>query len=202
MSEQLIDLAWTTVAAGGYAAGSGVLNVPSTSVGSGALPFPITGVFSVSISDPTTRIVKTLLKVTAVNSPTQWAVVSIAGLDVNCVIGDLVEAVQDKRAQQARGVIGTVVFSASGGVIGNLVVAGVIANVVRAATGAYNITFTATQANYTISVICNNNNAGDAFCFLGGVDTTPPGSGFGIACVLSPSTLFDPDLVMITIHKF
>ncbi len=100
-AEQLVDLAYTTVAAGGYTAGSGVLNVASTSTGSGALPFPLTEVFSVSISDPTTRIVKTLLKVTAINSGTQFATASIAGLDVNALVGDLVEAVQDKRSLMA-----------------------------------------------------------------------------------------------------
>ncbi len=100
-AEQLVDLAYTTVAAGGYTGGSGLLNVASTSTGSGALPFPATGVFSVSISDPTTRIVKTLLEVTAINSGTQFATASIAGLDVNAVVGDLVEAVQDKRSLTA-----------------------------------------------------------------------------------------------------
>ncbi|MES2136610.1 MAG: hypothetical protein V4502_06070 [Pseudomonadota bacterium] len=100
-AEQLVDLAYTTVAAGGYTAGSGVLNVASTSTGSGALPFPMTGVFSVSIADPTTHVVKTLLEVTAINSATQFATTSAAGLDVNAVIGDLVEAVQDKRSLTA-----------------------------------------------------------------------------------------------------
>ncbi len=100
-TEQLVNLAYTTVAAGGYTAGSGALNVASTSTGSGALPFPVTGVFSVSISDPTTRIVKTLLEVTAINSATQFATTSAAGLDVNALVGDLVEAVQDKRSLTA-----------------------------------------------------------------------------------------------------
>ncbi|MES2137005.1 MAG: hypothetical protein V4502_08105 [Pseudomonadota bacterium] len=100
-AEQLVDLAYTTVAAGGYTAGSGVLNVASTSTGSGALPFPMTGVFSVSIADPTTKVVKTLLRVDGINSATQFATTSIAGLDVNAVVGDLVEAVQDKRSLTA-----------------------------------------------------------------------------------------------------
>lgn len=98
MSEQLVDLAWTTVAVGGYSAGSLVLNVPSTSTGSGPLPFPLSGDFSLNICDPTTFAVKSLLKCTGINSATQFAVVNAGGVDVNCNAGDLVQAVIDKRA--------------------------------------------------------------------------------------------------------
>lgn len=101
MSEQLVDLAWTTVAGGGYTAGSLVLNVPSTSIGSGPLPFPLSGDFSLNICDPTTFVVKSLLKCTGINSATQFATTSVAGLDVNCSAGDLVQAVIDKRAMLA-----------------------------------------------------------------------------------------------------
>ncbi len=204
MAEQLGNFAYTTVT-GGYTSGSGLLNVGSTSTGSGIQPFPSSATFSVAISDHTTTppTPKTLLEVTAINSSTQFAVTN-NGItpDVNMNAGDIVQIVQDKRSLQARGLIGTAVFSASGGVIGSLVVAGVIANVTRASTGAFNITFTSNQSNYTVSAITNNNNAGDPFCFIGGTDTTPPVAGFGIACVLAPSTLFDPDLVMVSVYKF
>lgn len=101
MAEQQGVLCWTTVAAGGYTAGSGVLNVASTSAGSGPLPFPGAATFSVSISDPTTHVVKTLLRVTGINSSTQFATASVAGLDVSCVLGDIVEAVIDSVALTA-----------------------------------------------------------------------------------------------------
>jgi hypothetical protein len=101
MAEQQGVLCSTTVAAGGYTAGSGLLNVASTSTGSGPLSFPGSGTFTVSISDPTTRIVKTLLRVTGINSATQFATASAAGLDVNCAVGDIVEAVIDSVALNA-----------------------------------------------------------------------------------------------------
>lgn len=101
MAEQLGVLCFTTVAAGGYTAASGVLNVASTSTGSGILPFPGSGTFSVCISDPTTKAPKALLEVTGINSGTQFAVTNSGGVDVNCLAGDIVQAVIDARALTA-----------------------------------------------------------------------------------------------------
>jgi hypothetical protein len=90
--EKFQDLAETTVGVAGYTAGSGVLNVLST-----ASPFKSTGLYSVAISDPTSTNVKALLTVTAVNSGTQFAVIS-GGLDANCAAGDIVTAVETERS--------------------------------------------------------------------------------------------------------
>ncbi len=106
MAEQLGVLCYTTVAAGGYTAGSGVLNVASTSTGSGIMAFPTAAIFTVTISDPTTKAAKAVLKVTGINSATQFAVTASVqpdaqSADVNCVLGDLVQADIDGRALNA-----------------------------------------------------------------------------------------------------
>lgn len=67
--EQLANNCSTAVAAGGYTAASGVLNVDST-----AAPWPQTGNFRISIFDKDDDSLKVILKVTAVNSATQFAV--------------------------------------------------------------------------------------------------------------------------------
>lgn len=92
MPELFTDLADTTVAVGGYTAGSGVLNVAST-----GSPFPSTATFSVVVSDQNDDSIKALLKVTGVNSGTQWAVAS-EGTDNNAVASDVVTLVLTKRA--------------------------------------------------------------------------------------------------------
>src|ERR1700688_1353270 len=103
MSEQLANFAYTTVAAGGYTAGSGVLNVASTSTGSGIQSFPLSGTFDVSISDHTTTppTPKALLQVTAINSGTQFAVTNNGGVDVNMNAGDIVQIVMSVRSLTA-----------------------------------------------------------------------------------------------------
>jgi len=86
--EQYVDFsAATTIAVGGYTAGSGVLNVASTSS-----PFPASGNFSVVITDASTGATKVLLRVTAKNSSTQWAVTA-EGTDANASASDNVYAV-------------------------------------------------------------------------------------------------------------
>lgn len=81
--EGYADNATTTVAGGGYTAGSGVLNVAST-----AGSFPASNQFHFYISDATTGAVKAIGKATAVNSATQWAVTMT--LDANASSGDSV----------------------------------------------------------------------------------------------------------------
>lgn len=102
MAEQLANFAYTTVT-GGYTAGSGVLNVASTSTGSGIQPFPLSGTFDVSISDHTTTppTPKALLEVTAINSGTQFAVTNSGGVDVNMNAGDIVQIVMTVRSLTA-----------------------------------------------------------------------------------------------------
>lgn len=87
LPEEFANLAETTVATGGYTAGSGILNVAST-----ALPFPQVGIFRVAINDPTSVTVKVILAVTGINSSTQFAV-SAEGADANALHNDLVTAV-------------------------------------------------------------------------------------------------------------
>jgi hypothetical protein len=79
--EQTANLASTTVAGGGYTHGSGVLNVASTGGSFSAAP-----TFRVVIQD-NSGVIKALLKVTAINSGTQWAVAS-EGLDTDALAGD------------------------------------------------------------------------------------------------------------------
>lgn len=87
----------TTVKAGSpYTAGDGVLNVTST-----AAPFPSAGNFTVIIMDATTGATKVLLRVSAVNSGTQWAVAA-EGTDANAAAGDNVYAVLSATGLEAR----------------------------------------------------------------------------------------------------
>lgn len=82
-TEKYANLAETTVAAGGYTAGSGVLNVAST-----ALPFPQNPNFRVRLKNSA----KTLLKVTAIVSGTQWSVTAEEN-DGGAALGDVVKEV-------------------------------------------------------------------------------------------------------------
>ncbi len=84
MAEQFANLCATTVAVGGYTAGSGVLDVATT-----AAPWPQTPSFHIIIVNPATNAVKVVLNVTAVNSATQWAVTA-EGTDANALAGDAV----------------------------------------------------------------------------------------------------------------
>lgn len=83
--EYYADLVQTVVATGGYTAGSGILNVQST-----GLPFSQTNVMHVHIVDAATKLVKAILKLTALNSSTQWACVADTSHDGNGAAGDLV----------------------------------------------------------------------------------------------------------------
>ncbi len=84
MAEQFANLCTTTIALGGYTAGSGVLDVATT-----AAPWPQTPSFHIIIVNPATNAVKVILNVTAVNSATQWAVTA-EGTDANALAGDAV----------------------------------------------------------------------------------------------------------------
>lgn len=99
MPEQSTNFARTTIALGGYTAGSLILNVLSTSTGDGIQPFPVNPTFSVVLVDQVSGNPKALLEVTAINSPTQFAVTN-NGLtpDVNMNAGDIVEFTVDARA--------------------------------------------------------------------------------------------------------
>lgn len=127
MPEQYADFsAATTVATGGYTAGAGALNVASTGA-----PFPSTGTFSVVILDGSTGATKVLLRVTAKNSTTQWAVTA-EGTDANAVAGDNVYAVlsvsgldQIRSDMSQRGAYGSLPASSKNG------------NVYRSSDGPY-----------------------------------------------------------------
>lgn len=87
MPEQYFDLYSTTVAIGGYTAGSGVLNVAATSpISLGASDSTRLLVYRL-IAGVLTPIV--LLKATAVNSSTQFAVTA-EGTDANALLADVV----------------------------------------------------------------------------------------------------------------
>lgn len=87
-TEQYVDFsATTTVATGGYTAGSFVLNVASTGA-----PFPANPNFSVVILNASTGATEVLLRVTGVNSSSQWAVIA-EGTDANASASDNVYAV-------------------------------------------------------------------------------------------------------------
>ena len=88
MPEQYVNYpATTTVASGGYTAGSGVLNVASTGA-----PFPSLATFRVVVQSRGTGLAEVLLEVTAINSGTQWAVTA-EGTDSDAIAGDNVYAV-------------------------------------------------------------------------------------------------------------
>lgn len=76
----------TTVGVSGYVAGAGALNVASTS--------GVSANFSILIVDSTSGTFKALLKVTGINSGTQFATTTEpGGTDANCSSGDLVYAI-------------------------------------------------------------------------------------------------------------
>jgi hypothetical protein len=78
--EQFGNQCSTSIGVAGYVAGSGVLNVLSTSS-----PWPQAGTFTIQIQNS----VLTLLRVTAINSSTQWAVMAESN-DVNTPFGTAV----------------------------------------------------------------------------------------------------------------
>lgn len=82
-NEQFGNLGATTVGIGGYTAGSGVLNVISTT---GSPTFSTSAPFRVTVEDVITFQVYVVLKVTAINSGTQFAVVA-EGSDANAAAG-------------------------------------------------------------------------------------------------------------------
>lgn len=87
-------LATTAVASGGYTSGSGVLNVDST-----AGSFRTAGNFRVVVISPS-GTVKVILKVTGINSATQFAVTA-EGTDASALEDDLVHAVITRGALEA-----------------------------------------------------------------------------------------------------
>jgi hypothetical protein len=78
----------STTVTGGYTPGSGVLNVAST-----ASPWPSTGNYRLVILDATFTTVKVILKVTGVNSGTQFAVTA-EGVDASALDGDPVRGTE------------------------------------------------------------------------------------------------------------
>ncbi len=78
-TEQLFNIQRTTIT-GGYTAASGLLNVASTSGFAGSPQF------HVAILDTTETVLKAILRVTAINSSTQFAVV--AEVDASALAGD------------------------------------------------------------------------------------------------------------------
>lgn len=104
MPEQYFTRFSTTVGGGGYTSGSGVLNVASTS--------GTTAPFRVLITNASTGAYIALLKVTAVNSSTQYAVTTDpGGTDANASSGDNVYAVVTADAL-------TAIVAPSGGTFG------------------------------------------------------------------------------------
>lgn len=99
------------------------------------------------------------------------------------------------------GVIGTAVFSASGGSISNLVMAGVVSGVTRTGTGTFAVTFTANQSNYVVTAMANDDNTYNVFTKLSGTDTTPPVSGFTFITINPGIAFVDPKLVMVAVIK-
>jgi hypothetical protein len=82
--EQYANLCSTNLTAG-YTAGAGSIAVTST-----ASPWPASPQFHIYIADPTTGVVKVILKVTAVTDATHWAVTA-EGTDANASSGDVVK---------------------------------------------------------------------------------------------------------------
>lgn len=103
--EAYVDQCSTTVASGGYTAGSGVLNVAST-----GSPFPASNQFHFYIADVTTKAVKAIGKATAINSGTQWAVSMTLDANANqndtVVISLCAGAMDQIRADQGRVITG------------------------------------------------------------------------------------------------
>lgn len=79
--EQYINTTKTTLNAA-YTAADGVLNVATTGA-----PFPQVPNFRIAVMNTTETLVKVVLKVTAINSATQWAVIA-EGDDANALNGD------------------------------------------------------------------------------------------------------------------
>ncbi len=98
-TELYTTLGATTVLAGGYTAGSGILNVVASA---GSPAFPTAGNFRVVIQDQTTNVVKAVLKVTAIASATRFTVAADgSGIDANAAAGDFVFGVISAAAWDA-----------------------------------------------------------------------------------------------------
>lgn len=161
MAEQVPgNFASTTVALGGYTSGSGVLNVAST-----ASPFPATPTFSVVVynqaNDPPTP--RGVLRVSNVNSATQWAVAA-EGSDFNAVQGDAVYAVISKVAMDA-------LLAAGGAPAFSVITAGTNTAALLVGTGG------SLGVSGSGTIVATSGDSATGFFPAGTVDTARLGSG-------------------------
>lgn len=104
------------------------------------------------------------------------------------------------------GVIGTAVFSASGGTISNLTVSGVVSGVTRLGAGSFQVTFSTAQSNYTVATNCTDNNSATVLSYLSGnsfatIQTAATSFSFFTFYQGTTQAPGDPAVVTVTVFK-
>ena len=111
--------------------------------------------------------------------------------------GDNVSAYYSTSGGGGVSTLGTAVFSATGGTISGLVVAGNISGVSRTGTGQYVVTLTGSPTNYIAQLT-----VGDTVNIVSAqIDPVASytSSGFTVQAIAAASTVYDPGLVFITV---
>jgi hypothetical protein len=104
------------------------------------------------------------------------------------------------------GVIGTAVFSASGGSIASLSVSGVISGVTRLGAGSYEVSFSAAQSNYTVALAASDNNSATVLAYLSGdsfstIQTSATSFSFFTFYQGGTQSPGDPAVVTVTVFQ-
>ena len=101
------------------------------------------------------------------------------------------------------GVIGTAVFSATGGTVSSLSVTGVVSNVTRTSLGLFQVHLSPAQSNYAITTIATDNNFAAMFSYVSGAsfsDIQTNSSSFSVYAFYTNSSSSGPnDPAMMTI---
>lgn len=102
------------------------------------------------------------------------------------------------------GLIGQASFSASGGSISGLAVAGIISTVTRVSAGRYTVTFASAQpdVNYAAHMTVSDDNTAAMFCYYAGLAANYTVNGFDFyTYAFGPNTPQDRAVVRVTIFR-
>lgn len=100
------------------------------------------------------------------------------------------------------GVVGTAIFSASGGTIGNTYYSGCISSVTRSSTGVFVVHLSPSQQNFTVSITPSDDVTVPMFAFFNGTPNLNTSlSSFTIITYAFTNTVRDPGICCVTITK-